>query len=502
MATDFKNIYFQIKRRPSPQCVLIALPMSMYRVETNEFEHGLNFFQKAVLKFKAKPGITDQTIAEYTGLDTKLIGLVSGELHSKGLINDHGSLSPSGKEKLTEIDGLVVNSGKKKIGYAFQFLNRDKTYPFYIQKESLVPADTVLEEASPYPQIITGTKGDEERTERPHFLKNIYDDRVSLNRPSERDIYELIQNSNKKIDQIEDDEIKIDRIANQLGIRFLNDQPEIVWLCTYIYLHESEKDTYDPDWRVLDPFGFGDSTGLRFYLNTPSNKNLLDHIQKRFSNVNTSGGAIFSEFQHHINNRVDEVLSSDFPVDLFTLDRNLRLYIDAIVRNKIILENTGYQDLDASVAFSLNIQNSLENILKQDSTNRKGIYQLVFNELDENRSKKEETLKQIFRLRLFSSDIGIPHPLDKICQSKLSRGTSLLSHLVALMLTYTYDNKSPLFEVLKGRIEKIIAVSRLRNEKGHGQTTTEKTLRSLTKDEVEKYYSFIRDFVNDYISFN
>ena len=56
---------------------MVSIPLYMYRVETNEFEHGLNFFQKVVLKFKAKPNIKSETIAQLTGLDEKLIAMVS-----------------------------------------------------------------------------------------------------------------------------------------------------------------------------------------------------------------------------------------------------------------------------------------------------------------------------------------------------------------------------------------------------------------------------------------
>ena len=59
MAIEYNNIYFQIKRRPSKMSIMVCIPFYMYRVETNEFEHGLNFFQKIVLNFKARPGIKD-----------------------------------------------------------------------------------------------------------------------------------------------------------------------------------------------------------------------------------------------------------------------------------------------------------------------------------------------------------------------------------------------------------------------------------------------------------
>jgi hypothetical protein len=226
----------------------------MYRIETNEFEHGLNFFQKIVLKFKVRPGIKEEAIAEYTGLDSKLIGIVKGELQAKQLINEHGSLSEKGKEKLMEVDGLVINSGKKKIGYVFKYVNQDKFYPYYISK--VIPADVLENNNNSHPLIVTGNKGEEDRSERPYFLDEALYTKTNYNRPSERDVLQLIQNSNSKGINQEEDEAKNEKLSQQLSIRFFNDQPEVVWACTFVYLQQNEDETYEPDWRVLDPFGF------------------------------------------------------------------------------------------------------------------------------------------------------------------------------------------------------------------------------------------------------
>jgi hypothetical protein len=73
---------------------------------------------------------------------------------------------------------------------------------------------------------------------------------------------------------------------------------------------------------------------------------------------------------------------------------------------------------------------------------------------------------------------------------------------VSFVLTYNFDNKSVLFKILNDRIELFIEVAQLRNEKGHGQTSNEKALKPLSKEEVEKYYGFIKSFINDCIKFN
>ncbi len=499
MAIEYNNIYFQINRRPSPKCIMVAIPFYMYRVETNEFEHGLNFFQKLVLKFKAKPGIKDDTISSYTGLDAKLISIVTSELHNKGLINEHGSLNEKGKEKLWEVDGLVVNSGKRKIGYVFKYINQDKLYQYYINQ--VIPADIIEETKKKHPKIVTGTKGDgDDYTDMPFFLDEAIKDKTNFNRPTEREVLQLIQNSNRKGSHYTDDESKIEKFSSQLSIRFLNDQPEVAWACTYVYIQRNEDNTFEPDWRVLDPFGFGDNVALKFYLSNPVNKNLLDTVQKRFADAKTLGGKILSDYQQHLNKLIEEKLLSDFPIVGFNrLDNNLQLYIKAIIKNLVLLENHKYNDIDASVSFTLNLQNALENILKQDKENRIAFYEFVYSELDKDSSKKREVLIRIYRKRIFSSNTLVPQKLLNVSRGKLEYGKSLLSYLASFIMTYTYDNNSFLFNIFKNRIDIIIEVSQLRNDKGHGQTSSEKYLKSHSKEEVEKFYGFIKSFINDYI---
>ena len=313
MAIEYNNIYFHIKRRPSKKAIMVCIPFYMYRIETNEFEHGLNFFQKIVLKFKARPGIKDEAIAEYTGLDSKLIGIVTGELQAKQLINEHGSLSVKGKEKLMEVDGLVINSGKKKIGYVFKYVNQDKLYPYYISQ--VVPADLIEDSKGQHPKIVTGTKGDgEDFTDLPFFLDEAIKTKSNYNRPSEREVLQLIQNSNRKGINQEEDEAKNEKLSNQLSVRFLNDQPEVIWACSYVYLHQHEDETYEPDWRMLDPFGFGDNVALKFYINNPVNKHLLESIHNRFADAKTLGGKILADYQEQLNKLIEEKLLSDFSI--------------------------------------------------------------------------------------------------------------------------------------------------------------------------------------------
>lgn len=511
MAIEYNNIYLKVEKPYTSKYMMVSIPLYMYRIETNEFEHGLNFFQKTVLKFKSKPGIKDDTIAEYIGLDSRLIAMVRAELQAKQLINEQGSLSGKGKEKLNEVDGLVVNSGKRKMGYLFKYVNEDKLYPYYIDK--VEPADLLDNLQGKHPKVITGTKGDgEDYTENPFFLDETFKSKLNFNRPTEREVLQLIQNSNKKSSSKDEGELRNDKLLSQLSIRYLNDQPEIVWACTYVYLHRNEDDTYEPDWKIIDPFGYGDNVSLKFYINNPTNQILLDSINSRFADAKTLGGKILSEYEEQINKLIEEKLLSDFSIGLYNLDNNLQIYLKSIIKYLILLENHKYNDLDASVSFSLNMQNALENIFKQDREKRNDFYLQVFNNLEidyiDNKGPKYnrdhvrnkiDNLTQIYQTRLFSSSTYVPGTLKSVCKGYLSRGSSLNSYLASFILTYSYDNKSILFKILRDRVEVVIEVAQLRNDKSHGQTINEKPLTPLSKEELQKYYNFIKSFINDYI---
>jgi DNA-binding protein Fis len=425
--------------------------------------------------------------------------MVSAELQAKKLLSEHGSLSDKGREKLNEVEGIIVNSGKRKIGYVFKFLNQDKLYPYFIQK--VEPAD-ILKDKGQHPKIVTGTKGDgEDYTELPFFIDDLVIKKQTFNKPTEREVLQLIQNTYIKGEPKQEDEEKNNKLSKQLSIRFLKDQPEIVWVCTYIYLKENEEGYFNPEWRIADPFGFGDSISLKFYLSKLGNENLNKSIIGRFSDAKTLEGKTLSDFYEIINKRIEEKLLSDFSIGIITVDTNLQMYIESVIKNIILLEQQNYNDFDASLSFSLNIQNALENIFKQDREQRNSIYEIVYSELDKDFEKKKRSLTGIYRQKLFSSSTLVPQPIINVCKGSLARGNSLLSYVASFILTYNYDNKSILFKLLKNRIDQIIEIAQLRNEKGHGQTASEKELRPLSEAETLNHYNFFKSFINDYLNY-
>src|SRR5690606_26160156 len=107
-------------------------------------------------------------------------------------------------------------------------------------------------------------------------------------------------------------------------------------------------------------------------------------------------------------------------------------------------------------------------------------------------------LISIYRAKIFSQDTQVPKRLLNTTNARLSNSNSLLQYLVSFILTYNYDNKSILFKLLNNRIDQIIEIAQLRNEKGHGQTASEKELRPFSKTEVLKHYDFFKSLINDY----
>lgn len=497
METEYNKIYFKGSRRPSPKRMMIVIPMNRYRIETNEFSYGLNFFQKTVLKFKSKPSLGAERIADLLGLNSQLITIVLNELKSKRLLNEHGALTNQGKEKLLEIDGVIVHSHKKSIGYVLQHIDEDTLYPFYL--EHLTPADTL---EGRYPNVITGTKGDgKDYTELPFYMNNLIKDKVNLPTPSERDILRIIQNSGKKgkeSNEFEEEEQTTINLSKRLGIRILNPSPETIWVCTYIYLKpiEGENDLYNPSWTILDPFGYGDNIALKFYLNKNKNNLLLERIDNTFKNVSTSKGKKIIELQKELDRQIEEKLSN-YSWEFSQLDGNLQQYIRSIEKNFILQEGSNYSDVEASDSFALTLQKVLENILKQDKEQRREHYERVYDD-NGSRQRKINSLNWIWRDRLFMTETSVPNALRNASKGNLKYGGSLLSYLVSLILTYNYNNESPLFDLFKGKIDTIIEIARLRNPKSHGQTQREMEIQLLSKQQVNTYYNFIKNLINDY----
>lgn len=498
MEIEYTNIHFKFRNRPSPYSFLVAIPMFMYRIETNDFLRGLNFFQKNILRFFSFPGLTIEEIASVSGFDVRLVEKVRDELMSMGFINQFGSLSEYGKEKLLEVQNLIFNSKNRKIGYIFKYIDEDRLYKFYIDK--IYPAELILDKYSKFPSIITGTNN-EEIIQKPLFFKSNFGT-MNFNNPTSREILRVFQNTIEKFNFSWNSD-KLPEISfKKLAFNYVHTKPELIWLCTYIFLKPVEGNKYSSDWKVLDPFFDTESIELKLYLERQKDRILINKIKKEFNTVDTIENKLFSDFHSELEELVINKIKNDFGDKLNKLEKNLQDYIEALVKDIIYIEKTNLVDINRSLSFSSCLQNILENILKQDRKKRKFIYDYVFNHLDTDYKTRKTHLKDIYNNKL-SSTLGlIPNKLENVIKSKLKSGYSLLSYLASFILTYEYDKSNVLFQILKDKIKIIVEIASLRNEKNHGQLYDETELKPLTKEQFVYYYNIIKSIINDLIEKN
>ena len=55
------------------------------------------------------------------------------------------------------------------------------------------------------------------------------------------------------------------------------------------------------------------------------------------------------------------------------------------------------------------------------------------------------------------------------------------------------------FDIIKEKVGVIYTIANLRNLSNHGQTSNEKQMRSLSKDEIDLYFSELKQIINNYI---
>ena len=278
---SIKDIIFNYPKRPSKKSMVIGIPMLEYRIQTNDFKSGLNFFQKAIFKFKSRPGFPNEMIAKYLGIDVKLVSAIENELVIRKLLDGNGALTEKGKTQKASLDGLIIDDNKKKIGYIFRYLNEDKFYPYYVSSYRM---PNVTSDNEPK---INGLKGDD-FTYNVLYAKEMLNNIVSTVRPDEKKIFELIKhNAGRTMSEDHDDELP--NVVRGLSVKFIpDDKPSLVWVCTYAYLEDKGNEMYGSDWKVLDPFSEEpeDSTSLKLYVqfNAPE---LTKKIEENFADVQT-----------------------------------------------------------------------------------------------------------------------------------------------------------------------------------------------------------------------
>lgn len=501
MATEYSRIIYNVKR-PSPKALLVSFPMYMFRLKTRKFEYGVDFFQKAVLMFKSRSGVSNSTIAACLGLDEDLVNEVEGVLAYSGCLSPDGFLTPRGLEMRNNLDTIVVDKNKEELGYVFQFVDHDDYYPFYIKYLGEEPNLTSNQE------IIDGTKGDgKDKIKVPYPLDFISDKKRNLPFPNERVIFDLISKSGKE--GVFSEKLSVAELGRELSLSFVPEVPEpvLVQVCTYIYLPQKDDETYEPEWQVLDPFGNGNNSQLKFYIDSFNDAAFKKKIAKQFDGAETIGGKYFAEYTKYLEQKVVSIKEEDFGVEFGGLDSNLQQYLNSVIRNLFTLRQYKYHDFDSGDQFIISCQRALETVFLIDSERRSGYYNQMKADYstplngDKNTycNKRKGALKDLVRNRV----VTMTNSYRLISLSKYvepNRANSLKHYIYNLILTYYYDDKSPLFKLVNGNIDKLFDIADLRNEKGHGQTEASGEVSMITEEAAESCYLFIKEFFNKYMT--
>lgn len=502
MATESSRIIFNIEHAPSPKSFMVTIPMNMYRIKTYAFEPGLDFFQRSVLKLKANPRVTNTKIAECLGLDEELVDQIVRVLQYNNYVDSNGFLTQKGIETKKNIDGLAINTQEEQLGYVFQYIDRDDYYPYYIKDLGEAPN---MENDT---DIIIGTKGDgRDNVRTPFPIDSMEKARRVLPFPNENVIIDLIMKSCHKDDIFEKKSAR--QMVESLSLSYFHETPEPipVLFCTYIYLPKRDEDNlYEPEWQILDPFGHDDSSQLKFYIESLNDPILNKEIDRKFHDAETLARKNFGDYNAFLTNELQKMKENDFGIEFRALDRNLQQYLDSAIKNMFLFRQYNYHDFDSGDMFIISTQRALETLFRLDSERRPDVYEEMKDEFstpeggnrEEYYRRRRSFLNDLIRNRLISiTDPGRLIGLSKKVEP--NRANSLKQYIYSLILTYNYDNHSPLFKLIDGRIEKLFDIAQLRNTKGHGQTENEGTVQMVTKEVAEDTYTFLQDFINTYM---
>lgn len=497
MATESDKYIFGIEHRPSPMCFLITIPLYMYRIRTSSFVTDINFFQRAILRFMANPLVKTEDISTALGLDLKLVEIVVEELRTKKLLDRNGQLTDSGVFALKEADGLIVDSDKKEIGYVFKYVDRDEMMPSYTKK--LIETDVIFSREKNQRFVVTGTRDDgSDETTPTYMVGYLLKNKIEVDSPSNDDILEAIKSS--VMIPGADDPKKNEKQKKNLSIEFFPDErPHLIWASTYIYLprYNGDKEIFESDWSVLDPFTGYNSQSLKSYITSFHDTNLMEAVEKRFSNASTIEHRRRTEYRQIREESIDQEMESRIQGDFQSLDKNLQQYIRSVFGAYCDLKSYKYDNVNASDTFISNIQKALETLFILDYNQRKVFYDKVDWRYNKEFIRRDD-LDFLYKKFLDKSAIIAPEKLRSTVKSK-TKHPALKGWLSWFILSLKYDTSYRLLPIIQGRVEDMIGLSDLRNPRQHGSSAKEGKIESLTELQVKNAFDIFINIINNYI---
>lgn len=235
-------------------------PAWAYRVVAPRVrQRKFNVLQRAIMGLCRAGVHRVDAIAEHLSVHADLAAFILSELRDLGYLDQHGLPTEHGI-KVLEDDSFETQ--EMVAGYVFQDPWSGDLWPRFV--ESLDYCELEFNENG-FPSVLLGTTGKPRRHRTFTVLPRA---QLSPSTPSAAAVVQAVAQHRKglrfKDADDHDDEALGNFVASGVQISrvsFVEEEPQAVFLLTYLYLPES--DAGATDWYACDPFGLGQSVRLR-----------------------------------------------------------------------------------------------------------------------------------------------------------------------------------------------------------------------------------------------
>lgn len=213
-------------------------------------QRTLNMFQRAALGL-ARAGVCRVVdVAERLMIAPDLVGLVTQELRSMGMLDHAGAPTKRGLEALDDIEQDPPDDAR--VGHVLSDPFTGKLWPRFLAGD--LPLADVEADEEGRPILLSGSAGDPWKDRTFGVLPGSRD-RVLMARPSAREVLRAARRDRRQRDfDDSDDDRDVPRVQR---VSFVDERTQPYLLALRVRRHPSG------DWMVDDPFGHGEAMDLR-----------------------------------------------------------------------------------------------------------------------------------------------------------------------------------------------------------------------------------------------
>ncbi len=507
----------------------ILFPAYYYRVLAPRVSsRKLNILEKAVLGICRIGAFTAEEIGEKLDIGRDLSALIISELQYSNFINHLGLITKKGKQilqdELIETEDLIA-------GYLFQEPWQGELFPRFI--ENLEYAETRFNDNG-FLELVLGTTGKPfyQRIFMPLPVNN-----TLMVKPTPRDILRAIRVHNQTLthrnqeNDIETNEQSwhFDKLPELNRISFIEEQPQPVWLATFLYTPELNFDEFtENNWQICDPFGLGDSPWLYRQINKCLKKQDDFPLQKSINNLLDNNSKLNKSKER--KERDDEIRII-YEEAINIIDKKLSLEIlkwEDLYKGLIVIERT-YLEVELSNTNKDNIaknnyfiNDKLEDIVIKCQKILENLFLIIAvqyptNECwklldDRDKEYNQILLEKVVETIGFkplknesnNSNLKLPKSLlsvdiNKIKSASDHQSGSLRGYVIASLLTaYNYE-QHPLYffaEKMPNLLFELDKLADLRNKSGH--YSSQKLTQDIVKKQIDLVYQLIELFLQNF----